>query len=142
MAMVAKGPIRELYFGFDAKTLFIRLDCDRPAREVLADYDALRVGFAEPAGWEVLVQRPAQPDQQVRLLRHGRPAATEGALIAIAQIVELAVPFDLLAVKPDQPIQFFVELLEGTQSRDRAPREGTVNLMCPSPEFEQIMWDV
>jgi hypothetical protein len=42
----------------------------------------------------------------------------------------------------DQPIQFFVELLQGGQSRERAPREGTINLTCPSPHFEQIMWDV
>jgi alpha-amylase/alpha-mannosidase (GH57 family) len=142
MTMVVKGPIRELYFGFNAQTLFLRLDCDEPAREALADYDALRVGFAEPAGWEVLVQRPAQQGQQVRVLHHGKPVGAQHVEIAIGQIVELAVPFDLLGVKPDQPIQFFVDLLEGTQSRDRAPHEGTVNLTCPTAEFEQIMWDV
>jgi hypothetical protein len=32
--------------------------------------------------------------------------------------------------------------LEGRQSRDRAPREGTINLTCPSANFEQIMWNV
>ena len=60
----------------------------------------------------------------------------------VDQIVEVAIPLECLKVRVDQPIQFFIELLQGGQSRDRAPREGTINLTCPSPDFEQIMWDV
>ena len=56
--------------------------------------------------------------------------------------VELAVPFVQLGLSVDQPIQFCVEVLQGGQSRDRAPREGSINLACPSPDFERIMWDV
>ena len=42
----------------------------------------------------------------------------------------------------DQHVQFFTDLLEGNQSRDRAPRQGTIALTRPSANFEQIMWDV
>jgi alpha-amylase/alpha-mannosidase (GH57 family) len=142
MAMVAKGPLRELYFGFDAQTLFVRVDCDRPAREALADFDGLRLGFTVPASWEVIVRRPGRGDQDVQVSREGRPVATTDARAAVGQIVEIAVPFALLNIKPDQTIQFYIELLEGVQSRDRAPREGAIQLLCPTPEFEQIMWDV
>ena len=62
--------------------------------------------------------------------------------VGIDKIVELSIPFELLGVKTEQPVQFYVELFEGKQSRDRAPREGTINLTCPSPDFEHIMWDV
>ncbi len=51
-------------------------------------------------------------------------------------------PFDALGVEVDQPLQFFVELLRDGQSHDRAPREGAIVLTRPSPDFEQIMWDV
>ena len=40
------------------------------------------------------------------------------------------------------PVQFFVELLQDGQGRDRAPREGVIALTRPSPNFEYIMWDV
>jgi hypothetical protein len=66
----------------------------------------------------------------------------EGARAGIDQILEVGVPFVVLGVKVDQPLGFYVELLQGTQSRDRAPREGTIQLACPSPDFEHIMWDV
>jgi alpha-amylase/alpha-mannosidase (GH57 family) len=142
MAMAAKGPIQELHFGFNVETLFIRIDFDRPALEALADFDSLCIGFMEPAGWEVQVERPGRPDQVVRLLKQGAAEPAREIQIGISQIAELSIPFVALGVKADQPLQFFVELLEGSQSRDRAPREGAINLTVPSPDFEQIMWDV
>jgi alpha-amylase/alpha-mannosidase (GH57 family) len=142
MAQVTKGPIKDLYFGFNLNSLLIRVDFDGPARGALADFDMFRVGFAEPAGWEVQVARPSSPQIQATCLHHGERADVPGVLVAIDQIVELSVPFAPLGIKADQPLSFFVEVLQNRQSRDRAPREGTINLTCPSPEFEQIMWDV
>src|SRR5262249_37758144 len=141
MAMATRGPIKEIYFGFNVRALFVRVDFDRPARTVLPDFDALRLGFAEPAGWEVLVLRPGRPEQKAEL-RHAGQVTPGDVAVGIDQIAELAVPFEALGLKVDQPVQFFVELLEGRQSRDRAPREGTINLLVPSPDFERIMWDV
>jgi alpha-amylase/alpha-mannosidase (GH57 family) len=159
MAMVTRGPFEQVYFGFNPAELFIRVDFDRPAREALADYDALRFGFAEPAGWELLLARPGQAGSQASgevpvvgplpldlLLRvreeGGGQRLVAGGRAGVDQIVEVAIPFDTLGVKVGQPVQFFVELLHGTQSRDRAPRDGAIHLTRPSPYFEQMMWDV
>jgi hypothetical protein len=79
---------------------------------------------------------------RVTLELQGKALEAPDVRIGLDQIFELAVPFARLGVKVDQPVHFFVELLAGSQSRDRAPREGTINLTCPSPDFEQIMWDV
>jgi alpha-amylase/alpha-mannosidase (GH57 family) len=142
MAMVTRGPIKDVYFGFDLQTLFVRVDFDSPARTALADFGALRLGFAEPTGWDVQVQAPTRPTQSVRLVHAGEGVSPAGIQVGIDQIVEIAIPFDRIGVAVDQSIQFFVELLEGRQSRDRAPREGTIHLSRPTPEFEHLMWDV
>src|SRR5262249_19330176 len=55
MAMVSCGPIKDVYFGFSVQALLIRIDCEGAARTALADFDALRIAFTEPAGFEVLV---------------------------------------------------------------------------------------
>jgi alpha-amylase/alpha-mannosidase (GH57 family) len=148
MAMVTRGPIQDLYFGFNAEALLMRIDFDVPARAVLSQFDALRIGFAEPPGYELLVGRAA--DQRThegawalpQLHHDGAPQPAPDIEVGIDQIAELSIPFARLGVKVDDPVHFFVELLEANQSRDRAPREGTINLTCPSPHFEQIMWDV
>jgi alpha-amylase/alpha-mannosidase (GH57 family) len=142
MAMAAHGPLEELYFGFDLGHLFVRIDCDRPARPALAEFDVWRVCFIEPAGFEARVYKPGRPGQRAELVREGRVVEAPGLAAAVDQIAEVAIPFDRLGVAVDGPVQFFVELLHGGQSRDRAPREGTIALARPSRDFEQIMWDV
>lgn len=142
MAIAAPGPIAGLQFGFTPQRLLIRLDLDGPARKVLTGFDAIRVGFAEPPGCELLVHNPSGEKPDVLLNRPGGPVTGPGIEVGIDQIVELAIPFDLLQVPVDGPVQFFVELLEGRQSRDRAPRDSTIDLVRPSEEFERIMWDV
>jgi alpha-amylase/alpha-mannosidase (GH57 family) len=142
MAMASLGPLEELYFGFSLDRLCVRIDCDRPARSVLAEMDVWRIVFIEPSGFEVRVQHPGRPEQRAEVLREGRAVEVPELEVGIDQIAEMAIPFDRLGVAVDGPVQFFVELLEGAQSRDRAPREGTIALARPSRDFEQIMWDV
>jgi alpha-amylase/alpha-mannosidase (GH57 family) len=142
MALATRGPLKELYFGFNARTLFVRVDFTCPPREALADYDLLRLGFVEPSGYFVRVRQPGSPGAKAELVHHDAVVPDANVELGIEQIVELALPFAKLGLKAEQPIQFFVDLLKGQQSVDRAPREGTITLLCPSPDFEQIMWDV
>jgi alpha-amylase/alpha-mannosidase (GH57 family) len=142
MAMATRGPLQELYFGFSLDLLYVRIDCDRPARVALAEYDEWRIAFVEPAGFEVRIHEPGRPTQWIELLHEGRPVKCPTLAAGIDQIAEVAVPFDPLGVAVDGPVQFFVELLGNGQGRDRAPREGTIALARPSRDFEQIMWDV
>lgn len=152
MAMIRPGPLRELHFGFDLDNLLLRIDFAAPARQVMAEYESVRIGFVEPAGVEVVLDRatPRATVADVTLL-HPR-LALRGELqplspatpvqVAIDRIIEVAIPFAVLKVQAKQPVQFFVELLEGRQSRDRAPKESAIQLTCPSADFEQIMWQV
>src|SRR5262249_26194401 len=83
MAMVTPGPLRDIYFGFDLQSLLVRVDLDAPARTVLPLFDAVRVGFAEPAAWEVLIERPATAQQHVRLLHQGEERPLPKNAIAV-----------------------------------------------------------
>ena len=94
-----------------------------------------------PADFEVRVHGPGRPGQAVELLRAGRPVPAPGLEAAVDRIAELAVPWEGLGVPVDGPVQLFVELLQGGQPRDRAPRDGTIALARPSPDFERILWD-
>ncbi len=144
MAMVTRGPLRDVYFGFNLEALLIRIDFDRPARQALLDFDTLRIGFTQPADAELLIHQPGRAGQRWEF--HGKSAAAalrdERLQLGIERIAEVAIPFALLGVEAQQPVQFFVEVIETRQSRDRAPREGTIQLMRPTADFERVMWDV
>ncbi|HWE40726.1 MAG TPA: glycoside hydrolase family 57 protein [Isosphaeraceae bacterium] len=143
MTLVSQGPLRSIWFGFDADRLLIRVDADGPARERLAAADRLRVGFVDPADWEVVVDAPAEPRPSARIQHAGaRSGGGTAVEVAVDAILELAVPFGRLGLKADAPVRFYVELLSGDSSLDRAPREGIFELTVPSPDFERIMWQV
>jgi alpha-amylase/alpha-mannosidase (GH57 family) len=144
MALVTRGPIKEVLFGYNLENLLIRIDFDRPARQALAGFDALRVGFIEPKDVELRVEQPGGPLPAVSVLRQGKAAlaGVEKVRVGIDRIVEMSIPFTLLQREENDPIHFYVELIEEQQSRDRAPREGAIQLLRPSANFEQIMWDV
>jgi alpha-amylase/alpha-mannosidase (GH57 family) len=142
MAMTTQGLLKDVYFGFDLDRLFVRVDLEQPAAAALADFEALRLGFAEPGGCDYLVERPGQARQRATWTCAGAAAEVAGIAFAVDRIVEIAVPFAMLQVEVGEPIQFYVELLEGGQSRDRAPREGAILLARPSADFERVMWDV
>jgi hypothetical protein len=73
----------------------------------------------------------------------GQPAGNgRGVEVAVGRIFELAVPFRQLGAEPGEPVRFYVELLKGENSLDRAPREGIFELTVPTPDFERIMWQV
>jgi hypothetical protein len=103
MAMVTRGPIRDVYFGFNLQRLLIRIDFDERAREALADFGALRIGFVDPAGWEILIEHPSDPGAKAELRQQaaglGPVDRVTGVEIGIDRIVELAVPFELLGVQ-------------------------------------------
>jgi alpha-amylase/alpha-mannosidase (GH57 family) len=142
MAMVTKGPIRELYFGFTLDVLIIRIDFDRPAKQSLVDFDDLRLGFTAPRETEFLIHHPGRPSQSWSLSRGGMPLINaERVQVGVDRIVEASIPFDALGVAVGEAVQFFVELREGRQSRDRAPRDGEILLDRPSPAFESLMWN-
>ncbi len=137
------GALRDVYFGFSLQKLLVRIDFARPAKVALADYDTLRLTFIEPADWELRIDKPGRTDQKVELLHAGAPVTGSMPLESgLDRIFETAIPFETLGVKVGDGVGFFVELLQGQQSRDRAPRDGAIQITRPSGDFERIMWDV
>jgi alpha-amylase/alpha-mannosidase (GH57 family) len=143
MALVAIGPMRDVYFGFNRSDLFVRIDFDQAAKLALQGFEVLRIGFEDPSDCELRIYHPGKPVQSWQWYVRGEPVDATGLLeIGIDRIAECSIPFDLIGAKANHPVQFYVELLENQQSRERAPREGNIVFTRPLPEFEHIMWDV
>ncbi|MDG3004157.1 glycoside hydrolase family 57 protein [Paludisphaera mucosa] len=144
MTLVTRGLMHVVWFGFDAERFLVRIDTEgAPAAERLAEIDRLRIGFVDPAEREIVVVQPCL-ERPVGYLNHAGRPSVNGSTVSAATgaIFELAVPLDRLELKPGDPIRFYVELLKGESSLDRAPREGVFELTSPSPDFERIMWQV
>lgn len=140
MAMVTAGLIKEIHFGFDLDRLMIRCDTASRASEDLRQVAELRIGFVEPTGYVLRVFNPGLPTASANLYHDNQLVADAKVGFAAEQIVELTVSFADLKVQADAPLQWYVEVLSDKQSLDRAPREGVMDMLVPSADFERIMW--
>ncbi len=138
MTLVSEGVIRDLYFGFDATRLLIRID----THNKLSTEDELRVRFAAPEGSEVLISGFGDGRLQAKLLRKKRSVSQHTIEAAVKDIIEVGVPFADLKVAAGDAMHFFVEVTRERYSLDLAPSEGSIELDVPTADFEQRHWQV
>lgn len=140
MAQVTDGVIRRIHMGFDQTRLLLRVETASRAGEDFerSGIDELRIRFVEPEGLELTVTGFGQATLSVRL----NDAGSSAGEAAIGQVFELGILLSVLDVQPGSVLKFFVELFALGQSCDRAPREMTLELTVPPPDFEHILWQV
>lgn len=140
MVQVTDGVVRRIQLGFDQTRLLLRVDTASRAREDFerSGIDELRIRFVEPEGLELAVTGFGEASLAVTL----NDAETSAGDAAISQVFELGVMLSSLDVQSGSVLKFFVELFAKGQSCDRAPRETTLELTVPPPDFEQILWQV
>ena len=141
MALVARGVLRTVWFGFDADRLLIRVDTEGgPARRAAgrgrpAPDRLRRPGRDGDRGrWSPPPPRPVAYLNQRRLRRRATATTVE---VATGTVLELAVPF--APARPERRATrsgSTSSCSRGDASLDRAPREGIFELTVPSPDFE------
>ena len=141
MSMVQEGRLASVHFGFDTELFLLRCDARKGSvRERLADVDALRVSFFEPAGFELVVSHPSWREPILQLYHDDVPVGESHVRAAADAILEIAVPFASLGVKVGDAVHFVIELSQNDQSIERVPTEGAIEAQVPSPDFELMMW--
>ena len=62
--------------------------------------------------------------------------------VAANDIIELAVPFELLGVKANDEIQIFVTVERLGSEIEKWPYRGYIQFKVPTDDFEAMMWQV
>lgn len=143
MAPGARGPIKDIYFGFNDREFLLRIDCYRPAREVMRRFSAIRIIFDGEEPLTLEVTGCAGPEPAARLRRSGEPPRPLAQARAACDLIfELAVPFSDLGLEPDRVVEFIVEFEEHRGLLTRYPRESAITFRVPTADFEARMWTV
>ena len=140
MTIVTEGLFSEVLFGFNEHHLFLRIDTPKDAIDDLTQLDQIRVLFFEPAGYEVRITGLAARQPRAKLYIDDEHAARSKVEVAVGPIFELGIRLSDLGVKTPDPVHFAIEAIARKSSLDRAPREGSIELRCPSEDFELVMW--
>jgi len=142
MTMVSEGAIKDIHFGYNCDSLFVRLDTQSRATEDLKSFDEIHLRFVEPYGTELQIACNIVGKQTPTIMVDGKKTPSTAGSAAIRKIVELSVPWKEMNLKTGQRLSFAVELVKAGESVDRSPTEGTIDLTVPSTDFEMRNWQV
>lgn len=138
--------ITHIYYGFDLKNMFIRLDPGQSLKDEHVSDLAFFVNFLNPKAVDVEIRIMPQEHRVSASLNRSENGARKQAAsihtVAANDIIELALPFELLNVKPNDEIHFFVTVERGGSEVEKWPFRGYIQFKVPTDDFEAMMWQV
>jgi len=142
-----EGPLSELAYGFDLRWFYLKIDPRVKKFGNWPDDVSIRVrinGFAEIR----IDLFPRREDEtllwDIRTEIDGKPSelSRTGIKIAVAQVAEIAVPFAVLRLQPNEKLTFCVEIVHNGLVTHTIPSKGYIAVTVPDEDFERKQWVV
>ena len=139
--------IKAIYYGFDGRTLFLRIDpMKRDELRNNVDY-VVHLHFIQPResriSFSLNKDAIAHPEFEFRRLespgRYGR--AERHRTIAIDRIIEMSIPFRKLGFGKGEEACFYLQVKSGKLELERHPHGGYISFTVPDEDFEMERWD-
>jgi len=129
-----------IHFGFDHENLYVRIDTSVSPQTAEFAAMAFRLEFYNPVerAFTFRARQPCSPGA-TDLVQAGGPELRGTRAVAL-EIIEAAVPFTLIDVRPGDKIAFRVAVLHGDEVVERRPFHEVISLKAPTPDFEAEMW--
>jgi hypothetical protein len=138
--------ITHIYYGFDLKNMFLRIDPSGSLKDEKVSELAFFVNFLSPKDMDVEIRvSPQERRVSAALFRGDNGNRRQTAAIntvAANDIIELAVPFELLGVKQNDELQIFVTVERSGSEIEKWPYRGYIQFKVPNDDFEAMMWQV
>jgi alpha-amylase/alpha-mannosidase (GH57 family) len=135
------GLFAALRYGFDERTLYLRLDplgtaLDACARASLVQ---VQVGSGEK---RVRIHVALKIGESVPLLREGAAEPRSAGQASLHDILELGVPFAALGFPSGVRVALSVQILREGIEVERLPRGGYLSFTVPDADYERRNWKV
>jgi alpha-amylase/alpha-mannosidase (GH57 family) len=138
--------ISHIYYGFDLKNLFLRIDPSQSLKDEKVAELSFFINFLQPKHSDIEIQVVPQQGRVTAVLSRGKDEERKQAAaintVAANDVIEIAVPFELLGVRQNDEIQLFVTVERGGSEVEKWPYRGYILLKVPTDDFEAMMWQV
>jgi len=132
--------MKGLYFGFDLKTLYLRIDFHKaPVPDILKDI-TLKLHFLQPAGIQIGVRFNADPNFVLEV--PNQPQAPLIGRWAAAKILEIAIPLASIPNASQSGFEFMVGIEQDGREVERWPADASIAFAYPSAESFIEHWTV
>jgi alpha-amylase/alpha-mannosidase (GH57 family) len=138
--------IKRLLYGFDLDHLYIRID---PNPEYYLNNPipiTFSVIFLEPYGWRIEIKWDQQSKERLeaRVYEQKENGTWEFVFsldsVAARQILEMAIPFSRLGLKPGITVHFHIIVQGRDHELEQCPSGAPVSLIVPDSDYEKSLW--
>ena len=134
-----------LQFGFDRRSLYLRLDGDRPLVDLLGEGFEFSLKFLNPQGVRFSVRQDLGRlsglfwdwrTEAPRWVARGPGTAA----VAAGTILEIAIPLADIAPAADRDLSFFLAVYLNDAEVERHPAHRPIETAIPDDRFESRHW--
>lgn len=136
----AEGLISRIFYGFDKKDLYLRLDAGLPLIQISGDM-TFSFQFLKP--FHIKVEITSSGDVEAAVFRkvdNEWQFINTLKTVAINDILEIAIPFADLHASEGEEVAFFLSVMKGKDTSEKWPSRGYISIEVPGESFEDIMW--
>ena len=138
--------ISHIYYGFDLKNMFLRLDPSQSLQDDKVAELTFFVNFLRPKGLHAEIRIDPKARRVTAALFQGENGSRKeiAAIHSIAanEIIEFAIPFSELGVQPNDEAHFFITVEREASEVEKWPFRGFIQVKVPTDDFEAMMWQV
>ncbi len=143
----AESTVSHIYYGFDLKNLFLRIDSNRDLTDPRIKELTFCIHFLKPAISRIEIRLNPEKMEVTASLQEisggeGVERVTSLTSIAAREIIELAVPFEFIHALPRDEVNLFVTVRREDVELEKWPYRGYIAFNVPTEDFEAIMWHV
>lgn len=137
---MTEGLISRIYYGFDRDNLFVRVDPKRPFHEFPED-STISIEVVRPHSFRLDIDlREKAVGTLFSRNNDDWSALKEITGVAVAEILECAIPFQDIKAGERDELNFFVAITRGEEKIERCPWRGYITITVPTADFEAMMW--
>ncbi len=135
-----QNTIKSIYFGFDLKNMYLRLDLTRPVGDPAVKECLFKLSFSQPS--DTLITFSFEGSEPHLSISRGSGIAktAPGAQLKADKIIEIALPLGLLNADPKFGLSWHVLLERGGSTLERWPLQNPLNIPYPTEEVFANSW--
>ena len=138
--------IKEIYYGFDVKDLFVRLDVSADMKDPGSKDLSCSVVVMHPHQFKVKASYKKEKgkfDLDIFKLENERWSFVKTIdSVGVGRVVEMGIPFSEIGASVNDEVQFIIVVEKDHQELERWPRGGSINVRVPDVDYEEKQWSV